>query len=169
MFLPVCVHTLALCYYHSIREQPPCLQAKWKIQSVTLFVVQHNVSGKKALEGTELAQILRSLSLWLLLFLALSASLLVRVSTSVPRQQCCLSQHSNPDWMTDCAKKTHTHTHSSWGKHCTSWLSGAELKGHDNYLRDIWPWGWNVTKRQWWRAQGEHDCLWRTVTFCVDP
>lgn len=52
------------------------------------------------------------LSLWLLLFLAPSASSLARVSTSVSRQQCCLSQHANPDWMTDCAKTTHAHAHA---------------------------------------------------------
>lgn len=52
------------------------------------------------------------LSLWLLLFLAPSASSLARVSTSVSRQQCCLSQHANPDWMTDCAKETHAHAHA---------------------------------------------------------
>lgn len=136
MFLPVYVHTQALCYYHSIRERPPCLQAKWKFQSLcfrtsTIFQEKEKSPGTDRISPDVRRE--EVLSLWLLLFLALSASSLARVSTSVSRQQCCLSQHANPDWMTDCAKTTHAHAHAH-----TQQLGEALYKlGQWDWIKDV--------------------------------
>lgn len=156
MFLPVYVHTQALCYYHSIRERPPCLQAKWRFQSLC-FRTSTIFSGKKkrALERTELAQMWEGRRFCLFDFCYFWHRQPLRSPVS-PRL--CLGNNAvshstliQTEWLTVLKRHTHMHTrtHSSWGKHCTSWVSGTELKA----LR------WNV-KFRWWYAQEWHGCLW---------
>lgn len=153
MFLPVCTHSSTLLL--SLHQRTAAMLTSKMEVSVTLFSYKHNFFPEKMDRISPDVRRVGSLSLWLLLFLAASASSLVRVSTSVSRQQCCLSQQTNPDWMTDCAKKTHAHAHAhtqQLGEALYKLGSGTALKGYANFFRDILPLRWNV-KFGWWYAQ----------------